>query len=169
MGFQWKSLIKKDRHQVFLFSCPGNIPLNFSRHVWFVVNKRGEVSRWETLFRKDASRTSWGHLHKDILPPFQGIDVFPFFHLFKWPSRLLNAIEGEAAKAMIEVIEASPAKYPFCYRYSLTGPNSNTYPQLVLNHLPDLNITLPENAFGKNFKNKSSTFKELRFRIRINL
>lgn len=33
--------------------------------------------------------------------------------------------------------------------YKLTGPNSNTYTQWVLNKFPEWDIKLPWNAFGK--------------------
>ena len=70
---EFEALINPNIYQVFLFSCPANIPLNFAAHTWFVANKRGELSRWEVLFGKNRSKTCWGHLHLDFLPPFQGI------------------------------------------------------------------------------------------------
>ena len=122
-------------------------------HPWFVVNDRGSLSRWEILFRSNAgNKTSWGHLHKDFLPPFKGLGVLPYFeNYFAYEGVLLGYNEGEAAMRMGKFIENSPETYPFSFKFSLTGPNSNTYAQWVLNSFPESNLKLPWNSFGKNY------------------
>lgn len=143
-----------EKYQVFLFVCPGNMPFSFASHSWFVVNKQGTISRWEVGFRKIHRKTSWGHLYKDLYLPFQGIEIIPFFSKYFWKGKLLGQIEGEVARRMTEFIENSPTMYPFVDKYFLMGPNSNTYTQWVLNHFAEFTITLPWNAFGKNYKFK---------------
>ncbi len=95
----------------------------------------------------------WGHLNKDLFPPFQGIGIFPFLRTFHWKGKLLRCIEGDEkslAAQMVEFIEQSDKIYPYSQTYSLIGPNSNTYVQWILNHFPQSNMRLPWNALGKN-------------------
>lgn len=140
------------RCQVFLFACPVTIPLSFASHPWFVVNKSGSLSRWEVLSRKVDHKSSWGHLYKDFFPPFQGIEILPFFRYF-WQGRLLRKVEDEPAKQIAEFIEKSPSNYPYCNEYvAVGGPNSNTYVQWVLNEFPEFDVRLPWNSFGKEYQ-----------------
>jgi hypothetical protein len=145
-----EGLIKPDNYQVFVFSSPANIPVSFGIHVWFVLNNAGHLSRWEVSFSSKNAAPSWGHLCKDLFPPLQGMRVVSFWPKF-WKSRLLGVIEGDKAKEAISFIENSYKTYPYCYTYSLIGPNSNTYAQWVLNTFPDFSIMLPFNAFGKKY------------------
>ncbi|OGI24152.1 MAG: hypothetical protein A3E91_01445 [Candidatus Moranbacteria bacterium RIFCSPHIGHO2_12_FULL_40_10] len=154
-------MINKEKHQIFLFVCPGNIPFNFASHPWFVVNNQGLVSRWEVLFRKIQCETSWGHLYKNFFPPFQGIEIIPFSQKYFWEGKLLGKIEGGTAKRMVKFIESSPAIYPYCNKYFLSGPNSNTYAQWILDNFPEFKVKLPWNYyFGRNYKVREFAAKE---------
>ncbi|MCR4328895.1 MAG: DUF3750 domain-containing protein [Patescibacteria group bacterium] len=152
----YSALVRKESTQVFLFTSPTNLPFSFASHPWFVINTHGVLSRWEVLFRKTDWKTSWGHLHKDFFRPFQGIEVFPYIEGLFWNAKLLKEVEGDVALRMAEYIESSPDMYPYNTRYFLTGPNSNTYTQWVLNHFPELDVTLPWNSFGKGYAIKNS-------------
>ena len=148
-----KKLVKKDKHQVFLFACPVSVPLNFALHPWFVINKQGAVSRWEVLFRNKVHTTRWGHLYLNFFSPFQGIEVSPFSQKHFWKVKLLGFIEGDGgsvAERIAEFIENSKKAYPYRYKYSLTSINSNTYAQWVLSNFPEFKVKLPWNCFGKN-------------------
>lgn len=152
---EFKKLVKGDRYQVFLLDCPANLPFSFARHTWFVVNKKGIISRWEILFRKNANGTSWDHLHLNFLLPFQGIESVPFSQKYLWKSKLLGYIEGPEDSLVFQVaecIEKSSEQYPYCNRYSLIGPNSNTYAQWVLDKFPESNLKLRWNSFGKDYQ-----------------
>jgi len=145
--------LDKEKYQVFLFVSPSNIPFNFASHPWFVINKRGSTSRWEVLFRKIIKhKTSWGHLYMNFFPLFSGIEILPLYQKYFWKGKLLGKIEGEIAKQIAEFIENSPTVYPYCDKYSLVGPNSNTFAQWVLSNFPEFKIELPWNSFGKNYK-----------------
>lgn len=148
----FSNLVDREKYQVFLFVCPASVPFNFGAHPWFVINKLGEISRWEILFRKVKNKTEWGHLYKNYFPPFQGIEVIPFYEKYFWSGELLGKVEGEEATRIIEFLENSPATYPYKDKFFLSGPNSNTYVQWVLNKFPDLLVKLPWNSFGKDFK-----------------
>jgi hypothetical protein len=155
-----ENLIKKDKYQVFLVVCPANLPFSFAIHPWFVINQKGVVSRWEVLFSKRKNNLSFGYLNKNAFPPFQGIGIFPFFQKylkFFWKGKILFSIEGgenSTAFHMAKYIEQSNKNYPYTQKYSLTGPNSNTYVQLVINRFPQSKMKLPWNAFGENKKSK---------------
>lgn len=152
-------LIDKKIYQVFLFACPGNIPFNFFLHHWFVLNKKGNLSRWEFLFRKNTHKKSGGHLYRNFFPPFQGIEIFYFSQKYFWKGKLVKHIGGgknSPAYRAIKLIENSKNKYPYNYRYFLTGPNSNTYIQWVLKNFPEFKVKLSWNSFGKNYKIENS-------------
>ena len=115
-------LIDKKIYQVFLFKCPGNIPFNFFPHHWFVLNKKGDLSRWEILFRKKTHKKSWGHLYRDFFSLFQGIEIFHFSQKYFWKGKLIGHIEGNknsAAHKAIKFIEKSKDNYPYNYSYFL--------------------------------------------------
>jgi len=152
MNSEFEALIKPDEYQIFLFTCPASLPVSFAAHPWFVINRKGMLSRWEIFWYPElAWLLRWGHLHKDYYTPFQGIDIIPLFHRGTWSRvHLLGSVEGELARAMADFIEASPETYPHCRNYVLRGPNSNTYAQWVLNKFPECGLRLPWNSFGKN-------------------
>lgn len=157
-------LLKPDRYQVFLFVSRGSIPLSFAVHPWFVVNKRGIVSRYEITWTKHLrtekafpnleGRAQWGHLYKNFYPPWCGLEVFPFSFRRFMLSRLLGVVEGgegSLAAQMAAFIERESPAYRYTHHYSFFGPNSNTYAEWILNHFPDAHLALPWNAFGKHF------------------
>lgn len=149
--------MKNDEYQVFLMSCYCGFPISFARHVWFVVNKNGVLSRWEVLIVPDMCSTSWRHLHLNFRKPFEPLGLFSMNGKALFPSDQLGMIEGgegSLAQKMVEFIESSPTAYPFCLSYSLLGPNSNSYVGWVLNHFPEFPGKLPWNAFGKGYKVK---------------
>lgn len=154
MSGDLKGMVRDDRYQVFLLSCPAALPVSFASHPWFVVNKCGVLSRWEVLLmpRKDWPMR-WGHLHKDFFSPFEGVEMFFFTDRYKWKNiRLLGVVEGgegSLAERMADFIENSPQSYPYWEKYRLIGPNSNTYAQWVLGHFPECGLRLPWNSFGK--------------------
>lgn len=159
MQEDFEKLIKPDRHQVFLLSCPPSMPLSFARHPWFVINKKGVVSRWEVIASPGMYqlKSDSGHLCTDVLPPWRGLRILRSVREwgYIWPSVLHGVVEGEEgslAERMAEFIENSPQNYPYCGHYSYIGPNSNTYVQWVLDAFPESGLKLPWNAFGKGFK-----------------
>jgi len=142
------------RYKVSLYTCPGNLPFAFARHPWFVIENNGLISRWEVLFRKELSKPSWGHLYKNHLPAYSGIGLFPYSNKFLWKARFIGSIEGDKeslAQHISEFLENFSNTYPYRDQYFITGPNSNTFIQWVLNKFPEFKVKLPWNAFGKNY------------------
>lgn len=145
----FEKLIKPDQYQVFLFTCPAQLPFGFARHPWLVVNRKGSVSRWEVFWQPQKEwKARWGHLHKDFYEPTQGIAKYFFSEKYLWKGRSQGYVEGDVARRMADLIEASPEAYPYCDRYSLKGPNSNTYVEWILAQFPESNLRLPWNSFG---------------------
>lgn len=155
---EFQKLIDPTKYQVFLISCPAYFPINFAIHPWFVVNKKGVLTRWEVGHGKENSPNYFGYIRSDGLPLFKGLPVLTYSLPFNWGPRhikLIGKIEGgedSSANKIIAFIEGSTVKYPYRDTYHLTGPNSNTYIQWILNAFPEWKVQLPRNAFGKNFE-----------------
>jgi hypothetical protein len=149
-------LVDRDLYQVFLLACPCRLPVPFAQHMWFVVNKKGELSRWEVLLEKNCCGVpSWGHLHKDALPVFASFGVIEMKGRAPWGATLVRCVEGDedsAAHRLAQFIEKTPQIYPYLEKYNLTGPNSNTYIQWVLDNFPELGVKTPWNTFGTGYK-----------------
>lgn len=152
---EFEALVKKDKFQIFLFCCPASFPLCFAVHPWFVVNKKGQLSRWEVVSGGWSHKAKWGYLYKDFCPPWYGISIIYRLNMWKWDSKILSSIEGDensTAAKIAAFIENSKDAYPFRHIYRYLGPNSNTYVQWVLNNFPEFKAELPPNAIGKNFR-----------------
>lgn len=145
-------LINNDKYQVFFFECTAFFPFAFASHPWFVLNKKGNISRWEVLLENEVCQSSWGHLHLNASEPYRGVGIFPYFNKICWRPKLKSMIEDGKAKEMIKFIERSKENYPYCDRYALSGPNSNTYAQMILDNFPQAGMSLSRRAIGKNFK-----------------
>lgn len=150
--------LKKETYQVFLCTCPCSFPLTFASHPWFVVNKKGVISRYAVNHRRNVGEKKWGHLTLNFKPPFHGL---PFLHFYPraghFKTTILKCAEGgedSLAKRLALCIENSSNTYEHLHTYRFVGPNSNTYVQWVLQQFPDLNVQLPWNAFGKGFSHK---------------
>lgn len=148
MQTNFEKLIDQKKHQVFVMYSPPNIFLHFAAHPWFICNEKGKISRWEVLAQPNKDK-EWGHLHLNRFPAFSGLRLFPFSSKFHWEGKLIEKIEGNLAKEMIEIIKKSKENYPH-KKYSLIGKNSNTYAQWILNHFAECNVKLPWNCFGKH-------------------
>lgn len=156
MKKNFESLINKDLYQVFLFCSPAHIPFSIFTHSWFVINKKGILSRYEVRYKRNEKDQSLGYIHKDNLPPFEGIEVFSFLSHPHWKAKLLGSIEGNEnseAKDMILFIENSINTYQNKNKYFGLGPNSNTYTKWILNHFPNFKGKLKWNALGKDYIN----------------
>ena len=69
---------------------------------------------------------------------------------------LLVDQRGEGVEAMIDAIEAAVLSYPFDTEYrSYPGPNSNTFLAHIGREVPALQLDLPPNAIGKDYRSLS--------------
>lgn len=146
-----EKLIKKDEYQVFILRSPASLPFIFSVHPWLVINKKGEIHRYEIrhYFSKNGT-----YLHIDTQPPFQGLPLFWPIQKFFQKVRLIKVIEGDEnskARQLVDVIENSEKSYPYLKKYAFLGANCATYVAWVINNFPEIQVELPWNAIGKNF------------------
>jgi hypothetical protein len=151
---QFENIIKSDLYQVFLFTSPAHIPLSIWTHPWVVINKQGNLTRYEVRYKKNRVKPELGHIHINDLPPFDGIEIFSFLKYPRWNATLLGQIEGgenSGAQKMCEFIENSTQTYKDKSRYFLFGPNSNTYIKWILDNSPEFEGKLRWNALGKNY------------------
>jgi hypothetical protein len=149
----YSQFIDQNKYQVFLFKSEAFFPFYFAIHPWFVLNKKGELSRWEVCHTKKYDKAvHFGYIYKNRFPFFQGIGIIPLVNKFFSESVLLGKVEGEEALKMINFIENSPNTYLYKNKYILWGPNSNTFAEWVINNFPESGFKLPNNAYGKNFK-----------------
>lgn len=113
-------------------------------HYWYVILGTETAHRWEVWQRRDVKPESWGHLHKNLLPPNAGVGNGASWLDQQW--------QGLEAQRLAEIIERSPQCYPHthCYRY-WPGPNSNTYVQWVLQQA-QLDHLLSWKGVGKSYR-----------------
>tara|TARA_B100001063_G_scaffold9686_1_gene7589 strand:+ start:3210 stop:3635 length:426 start_codon:yes stop_codon:yes gene_type:complete len=124
---------------------PG-LPGLVADHYWLLVIRGNEASgqqtcdRWEVWQFARQNHSCWGHLHKNLLAPRQGVG--------NGPSQLIKQWIGDDALSLVETIESSPNHYPFTetYRY-WPGPNSNTFAQWIVR----AKTKLGNRAIGKSF------------------
>ena len=147
----FEKLIKKDIYQIFIFSCALPFPFNFARHPWFVINKKGEILRYEVMHSIDKNTHS--HLNINNFLPTEGIPIYFLKNKIKY-TKLMTFIEGDENSILpkiVQFIENSEETYLYCNKYSFFSPNSNTYAQNILNEFPEFNIKLSWRFFGKDF------------------
>ena len=124
---------------------PG-LPGIFADHYWLLVLRDVEGSnnqtcdRWEVWQHPHQNGSCWGHLHKNLLDPYQGVG--------NGQSRLIQQWVNNDALSIVEKIESSPSNYPFTKKYKYwPGPNSNTFAQWIVSN----KMQLGARAIGKSF------------------
>jgi hypothetical protein len=66
--------------------------------------------------------------------------------------RIVFDRRGAGVDAMIDKIRTAVASYPYPHQYrAWHGPNSNTFTAYIARSVPELGLTLPANAIGKDF------------------
>jgi len=152
---EFKTLLKPENYQVFLFAAALPVPLNFAVHGWFVIHGNGITERWEFGRFSDSPHPSKIGVLKNFMTPTSGMRKYPWKTKKGTQAKLLGSIEGNEgslAHQMFDFIRNETPNYPLQDKYVLTGPNSNTYVQWVINRFPESGFSLPFNAFGKHYK-----------------
>jgi hypothetical protein len=127
----------------------------FLSHSW-VVFKGENASSWS---RYDvlgfASRDADGASNGQWLGNMPTLNRYaPDGHWFGSRPVAIVDVEGTAAAAMIPKIESAIASYEAnAGHYRVwPGPNSNTFVEAVLRAVPELKVSLPPTAIGKDFR-----------------
>ncbi|MBU2968560.1 DUF3750 domain-containing protein [Pseudoalteromonas sp. C2R02] len=112
-------------------------------HYWFVIITDTKKERWEVWQNPHCCKTSWGHLHLNLLPFDSAVG--------SGQSRVEYVFSGLKARVLAKTIQHSITEYKnlFCYRY-WPGPNSNTYVQNMLDKA-NIDLCLSATAIGKDF------------------
>lgn len=111
-------------------------------HSWIVTKSAGAAhySRYD--------KVGWGNPIRTNAYPADG----------RWYSNapeVLRALYGAEAEALIPKIEAAVDTYPYSGRgdYRIwPGPNSNSFIAHVLRQVPELDVALPPEAVGRDFR-----------------
>ena len=115
----------------------------FAVHSWIVL-KHANATKWT---RYDV--VGWGEPVRTNNWPADG-------RWFGNPPVAIADISGANAEKLIPRIETAIANYRFTragdYRI-WPGPNSNSFVATILRSLPELGISLPPNAVGRDFRN----------------
>ena len=152
---EFNDLIHSELYQIFLFAAPLPLPLNFAVHAWFVIQFNGLIERWEFGRFMDSPHPNKIGVLKNFMTPTSGMRKYPWKTSKGTQAKLYGYIEGlrdSIAHKMFDFIQKETPNYTLQNTYTLTGPNSNTYMQWVINRFPESTFKLPFNAFGKNFK-----------------
>jgi Protein of unknown function (DUF3750) len=120
----------------------------FAVHTWIVIKPEGA----DRYTRYDV--TGFGQ-------PIRVNGFAPDARWFSYEPHVVADIGGERAAAAIPRIEAAVKSYPYAnsgdYRI-WPGPNSNTFTATVLRAVPELEIAMPPEAIGKDFRPDGSLF-----------
>jgi hypothetical protein len=116
----------------------------FSLHSWIAVKPSGApaYTRYEVL----------GFGVKRGAPAVRIDRTGPDNYWFGAKPEILLQRRGPQCEEMIEKIRAAVASYPYphCYR-AWPGPNSNTFIAHIARLVPELGLSLPAHALGKDF------------------
>ena len=123
-----------------------SLPGIIADHYWLLVfhggedNKLQKCDRWEIWQHDHCNDSCWGHLHKNLLAPYQGVG--------NGPSQLIQRWIDKEAGSIIDKIESSPETYPFINKYRYwPGPNSNTFAQWIVQDKMTLGFSAISNKF----------------------
>ena len=119
----------------------GGLKGALSQHSW-IVTKNAEASSYDRY-----DKLGWGQPVRRNAYPADG----------KWYSntpQIVFEVHGQQAANLIPRIEAAIEAYPHSDRggYKLwPGPNSNSFIAYIVNNVPELGISLPPNAVGRDY------------------
>jgi hypothetical protein len=117
----------------------------FSVHTWVAVKPANteRYTRYEVI--------GW-RVYRGLSPVSVSGDRAPDAQWFGANPWLLREVRGTAAEAIIAALPSMVASYPYADRYAVwPGPNSNTFTAYVARHVPQLRLSMPSNAIGKDY------------------
>ncbi len=115
---------------------------NFAVHPWIIYKRQGDVAY--TRYDVVGWRAPQVVQRNYAIPDGFWYGSMP---------ELLVEHRGAEVEAMINGIEAAVASYPYAQQYrSYPGPNSNTFLAHIGREVPALQLDLPANAIGKDYR-----------------
>ncbi|MCK2166329.1 MULTISPECIES: DUF3750 domain-containing protein [Thalassospira] len=114
----------------------------FAVHPWIIYKRAGETS----YTRYDVVGWGGGNVVRKNYALPDGL-------WFGSEPQILADHRGEGVDDLIDQIEAAIETYPYPDQYrSYPGPNSNTFVAHIGRKVPDLDLDMPANAIGKDFR-----------------
>ena len=114
----------------------------FAVHPWIIYKRAGETS----YTRYDVVGWGGGNVVRKNYALPDGL-------WFGSEPQILADHRGEGVDDLIDQIEAAIKDYPYPDQYrSYPGPNSNTFVAHIGRSVPDLDLDMPANAIGKDFR-----------------
>lgn len=161
-------------YKVSVYSSKLGIPLNLVVHTHIVTEHAGTKNRYDvfaplTLRSVPSIKAYSGIIYKNLLPAETGFLLW--FRIKKWwqadathkrwGTKVVSETTGPTgspAHKLFTLIEDDHlVTYPYkeIEHYNMVaGPNSNTFVQWVADQVPECNLTLPWNAWGKGYRQK---------------
>ena len=117
----------------------------FADHTWLAAKPAGasEYTRYEVIGWYGGGGRSVLSVSSQRAPDAEWFGTTP---------RLLRDLRGAQAQAVIERMGEAIASYPYPNEYRVwPGPNSNTFVAHLGRAIPDLRLTMPSTAIGKDY------------------
>lgn len=157
-----------DDYRVSIHSSPLPLPLSCFVHAYIATEHAGVIDRYDVIvpgmFKNIPSYD--GRIFKNLLSPETGFLIFFKLHPEKsqsarWKTKRHGLCTGSVdtpAYKLYQFIESGGLnQYPHKNHYRMIrGPNSNSFVQWIVNQVPECGLSLPWNAWGKDF-NKTHT------------
>ncbi|MFT4312145.1 MAG: DUF3750 domain-containing protein [Candidatus Woesearchaeota archaeon] len=146
---------EKDTYYVLFLESETSLPVRFITHTWIVTVYNGQTDRWDILHKKNLSKDSWQHLHKNFIPAFQGLPKYYFGNKKHWPAKIIGIVKGKknskAHKLCLQIQDAQKS-YPFIDKYKFVpGPNCNSFTQWFLDKNNIKSFRISKTSLGREF------------------
>ena len=123
----------------------------FASHTWIATKNKNEQNY--TVYQVIGWRGLWK------LPVLSIQKDVPDRYWFGQRPTVIKSFYGAEAEKLIPKIEQAAASYPYKEKYILwPGPNSNTFTAFIARQIPELQLSLPSIAIGKDFLGKNKFF-----------
>lgn len=117
----------------------------FADHTWIAIKPKGAAyyTRYEVMGFYLRRNSSAIRVTETAHPDQRWYGSAP---------KLLQDLRGADAEAVVAAVPAAVESYPYPNTYVVwPGPNSNTFIAHIAREVPDLHLTMPGNAIGKDF------------------
>jgi hypothetical protein len=120
----------------------------FAVHTWIATKEKN--AQTYTVYQVIGWRKFWN------LSPLSIETDIPDRYWFGQKPILLKSFSGEQAEKLIPKIAETAKAYPYKDKYTFwPGPNSNTFVAFVARSIPELELSMPPLAIGKDYLGKN--------------
>lgn len=135
-----------------IYASPLPFPFNAALHTWIVtISPEEGVNRYEIYHFKNPYSD---HLHMNRDDEQVGLKKFVWNQEIKNTGKLeyeISGTEGSLAEKIVRYVSTNINQYEHISEYHMfLGPNCNTLTQSLLNKFPEIDYTLPWNAYSGN-------------------